>query len=76
MRLKTKQHPMIQGWINYYSKFGKSSMSTIDDYINGKLLKWAMRKYKTLQRRKKRAGKWLRELYSQKPSLFAHWRGG
>ena len=67
-------NPMIQGWINYYSKFGKSSMSTIYDYINGKLLKWAMRKYKTLQRRKKRAGKWLRELYSQKPSLFAHWR--
>ena len=48
-------NPIIQGWINYYGKFRKSSMSAIYDYINAKLIKWARRKYKPLQRRKWRA---------------------
>ena len=67
-------NPMIQGWINYYGKFRKSSMSAIYDYINEKLMKWARRKYKLLKRRKQRSGQWLRELYSRNPWLFAHWR--
>ncbi|MCX4028832.1 group II intron reverse transcriptase/maturase [Spartinivicinus marinus] len=67
-------NPMIQGWINYYGRFRKSSLSAIYDYINGKLLKWVMRKCKRLKRRKTRAGNWLRALYANKPWLFAHWR--
>ena len=67
-------NPMIQGWINYYGHFRKSEMSTIYDYINEKIMKWAMRKFKQLQRRKKRAGQWLRKLNSKAPLLFAHWR--
>jgi RNA-directed DNA polymerase len=67
-------NPMIQGWINYYGRFRKSEMSTIYDYINTKLINWAKRKYKKLQRRKWRAGKWLREVYKRYPTLFAHWR--
>lgn len=67
-------NPMLQGWVNYYGSFRKSEMSAIYDYINEKLMKWAMRKYKSLQRRKKRAGQWLRNLYKQCPDLFAHWK--
>ena len=67
-------NPIIQGWINYYGKFSKSSMSAIYDYINTKLLKWARRKFKPLQRRKWRANQWLRELCKQFPALFAHWK--
>lgn len=67
-------NPMIQGWINYYGHFRKSAMSAIYDYINEKIMKWAMRKFKKLQRRKKRAGQWLRMLYSKAPLLFSHWR--
>ncbi len=67
-------NPMIQGWINYYGRFRKSSMSTIYDYINEKIIRWAKRKYKHLQGRKWRAGRWLRELYLKEPKLFAHWR--
>lgn len=67
-------NPIIQGWINYYGMFSKSAMSTIYDYINGKLIQWARRKYKHLQRRKWRSGRWLRKLYMQNPALFAHWR--
>jgi RNA-directed DNA polymerase len=67
-------NPMIQGWINYYGAFRKSEMFSVYDYINEKIMKWAMRKFKQLQRRKKRAGQWLRTLFSKAPSLFAHWR--
>lgn len=67
-------NPILQGWINYYGKFRKSEMSAIYDYINGKLINWARRKFKNLQRRKWRAGRWLRDLYFQNPTLFAHWR--
>ncbi|MGZ5011705.1 MAG: group II intron reverse transcriptase/maturase [Methylobacter sp.] len=67
-------NPIIQGWINYYGKFRRSSMSAIYDYINAKLMKWARRKFKCLHRRKWRANQWLRELYREFPTLFAHWR--
>jgi retron-type reverse transcriptase len=56
-------NPIIQGWINYYGQFRKSSMSTLYDYINSQLINWAKRKYKNLQRRQWRAGKWLRGIY-------------
>ena len=49
-------------------------MFAVYNYINGKLIKWARRKYKHLERRKKRSDQWLRELYLQNPGLFAHWR--
>lgn len=67
-------NPVIQGWINYYGQFKKSSMSTIYDHINTKLQRWAMRKFKHLKRRKFQAGRWLRDLYLKTPDLFAHWR--
>lgn len=55
-------NPIIHGWINYYGKFNKSSMSAIYGYINSKLLNWLKRKHKHLQRRKNRAGQWLRKI--------------
>ncbi len=67
-------NPIIQGWIAYYGKFRKSAMSAIYSYINDKLLSWARRKFKSIQRRKRRASQWLREFYRQQPTLFAHWR--
>ncbi len=67
-------NPIIQGWINYYGKFRRSSMSAIFNYINEKLMRWARRKYKHLARRKTRSGQWLRALYLTIPALFAHWR--
>jgi RNA-directed DNA polymerase len=67
-------NPIIQGWINYYGRFRKSALSSLFHYINDKLTKWIMRKYKSLQRRITRAGRWLKDLYLQNPTLFAHWR--
>jgi RNA-directed DNA polymerase len=67
-------NPIIRGWINYYGRFGKSSLRAIYRYINDKLTRRIMRKFKSLQRGITRAGKWLKNLYLQNPNLFAHWK--
>lgn len=67
-------NPIIRGWINYYGRFGKSSLKALYRYINDKLTRWIMRKFKSLQRGITRAGKWLKNLYLQNPNLFAHWK--
>jgi RNA-directed DNA polymerase len=67
-------NPIIQGWINYYGRFRKSSLTSLYRYINDKLTRWVMRKFKSLQRRITQAGKWLKNLYLQNPNLFAHWK--
>lgn len=65
---------IIQGWINYYGRFRKSSLISLYRYINDRLTKWVMKKFKPLQRRITQAGKWLKNLYLQNPNLFAHWK--
>jgi RNA-directed DNA polymerase len=67
-------NPIIRGWINYYGRFGKSSLKALYRYINDKLTRWIMRKFKSLQRGITRAGKWLKNLYLQNPNLFTHWK--
>jgi RNA-directed DNA polymerase len=69
-------NPEVQGWINYYGRFYKSAMVPILKRINWYLVKWAMRKYKTLHRKPRVAREWLARLHSEQPKLFAHWRFG
>ena len=65
----------IQGWINYYSHYYKTEVNKILDYFNSILIKWVMRKYKTI-RSKKRAIKWLAKIAQRDTKLFAHWKFG
>ncbi len=67
-------NPVIRGWINYYGRFYKSALYPILDQLNRALQRWAMRKYKKLRRRKRRAFHWLGRIAKQMPYLFAHWR--
>jgi RNA-directed DNA polymerase len=69
-------NPVLQGWINYYSQFYKSALYPIFDQINCSLKRWAMRKYKKLRGRKRRAYHWLGRIACRQPGLFAHWRLG
>ena len=64
---------MIRGWLYYYGKFNASACWTLKLYLDVKLLKWAMRKHKTMRRRWPRAFEWMTELKAQNPRLFAHW---
>ena len=67
---------IVQGWINYYGRFYKSMLYPLLRRINDHLVRWAMRKYKRLRRREKRARELLAEASRRSPQLFAHWRIG
>jgi RNA-directed DNA polymerase len=67
-------NPIIRGWVNYYGQFYKSALHPVLNQLNGSLQRWAIRKYKKLRRRKRRAFYWLGRIAKQIPYLFAHWR--
>jgi len=69
-------NPIIRGWINYYGHFYKSRLHIVLRYINGCLVYWARRKYKRLNRHKRRAEYWLGRLARRDPRLFTHWQMG
>ena len=67
-------NPIIRGWVNYYGQFYKSALYPIFNQLNIALQKWAMRKYKKLYRRKRRAFYWFGRIARRMPYLFAHWQ--
>lgn len=69
-------NPILQGWINYYGKFHSSALDPIWRHFNKSLVKWSMRKYKSLRDHKTRAMEFLIKKAKEKPTLFAHWNKG
>lgn len=67
---------IIQGWINYYSRFYKSAMYPLFQHLNRKLVIWVRRKFKRFKNHGRRAQRWLGRIAKQKPDLFAHWKFG
>jgi RNA-directed DNA polymerase len=63
----------VRGWFNYYAKFYPSAMYVLFDYLEDRLIGWAVRKYKRL----KASTHWGRELIerirARQPNLLAHW---
>ena len=74
--LAREVNPIVQGWINYYGRFYKSMLAPLLRRIDEYLVRWAMRKYKRLRRRRTRAWGWLASVAGREPNLFAHWRMG
>lgn len=70
-RLSELLNPMLSGWINYYCKFNKWTTSRLWTLINIRMAKWlkAQRKFN-----KKRAFRWLKNIFKTRPGLFAHWQ--
>lgn len=67
---------VVRGWINYYGHFYKSQLYPVLRHLNRALVHWARRKYKKLERHKKRAERWLGNLARNLPHLFVHWQMG
>ena len=67
---------VLQGWINYYGRFYKSMLYPVFRHLNEILVRWAMRKYKRLRRRPRRARRFIADVARRQPGLFAHWRLG
>ena len=70
-------NPILQGWLNYYGKYSRSSLYPIWRHFNKTLVAWAMRKkYKPFKNRKTKASMFMERISREQPHLFAHWRAG
>ena len=69
-------NPVLHGWINYYGRFYESALYPVLRHMNRALIQWARRKYKRLNRHRRRAEYWMGGLARREPRLFAHWRMG
>lgn len=66
-------NPTLRGWVRYYGVFYKTAMNSLYRSLDLALAKWAMRKFKKLRRRKRRAREWLARVAQRQPDLFVHW---
>lgn len=66
-------NPKIRGWVNYYGRYYRSKLYSALNPINLILKRWAMRKYKKLKGRHRRANQWIDRIRKQLPYLFVHW---
>jgi RNA-directed DNA polymerase len=66
-------NPVIRGWINYYGKYRRSSLHSVQEQLDYALVRWAKRKYKKLKPSLRKATAWLRRIKLKQPKLFTHW---
>ena len=64
---------VVRGWINFYGRFYRSELVSLLENINEHLARWAMRKFKRLRGRPRRARRLLAAIAAREPDLFAHW---
>ncbi len=62
----------LRGWINYYGKYGRAGIKRTLFYLNEELVRWAKRKYKRLNSKRK-AVRWIKGVRRREPNLFVHW---
>ena len=67
-------NPVIRGWVNYYGRYFRSKLYEALHPLHVILMKWAMRKYKKLKGRRRRASRWIFGVRKRSPHLFAHWQ--
>ncbi len=69
-----KCNPVLRGWLNYFGHYNRSRLYPLLRCFNKILVKWAMRKFKTLRGRRTTAGKFLEDISKRQPQLFSHWK--
>ena len=67
-------NPVVNGWINYYTRFYKSAVYPVFAHLDRILIRWVRRKYKKLRSHPRRATYWLGRVARRQPGMFAHWR--
>jgi RNA-directed DNA polymerase len=68
-------NPKIRGWVNYFSCFSRwHVIGSVGMHLDRALIRWVLRKFKSLRRRPKLAAQWLGRKRASDPGLFAHWR--
>lgn len=63
---------ILQGWKNYYGKYGRAELKRVLFFLNEKLVRWAKKKYKRLKT-ERQAVRWIIGYRQREPKLFVHW---
>lgn len=71
--LAKQYNPVLRGWWNCFGEFYPSAMHSFAMYLDSKLMQWARRKYKTLERREQASVQWLIKMKNIFPRLFFYW---
>jgi RNA-directed DNA polymerase len=66
-------NPSLRGWINYYGMYYRSALKRVVGHFDSILSRWAMRKYKSLRRRRWNALRWVSDVAGRQTDLFVHW---
>src|SRR6185369_9469146 len=74
--LSAQFNAVLRGWHGYYARYNASAMSAVWLHMNAYLVRWLMRKYKTLARHKTRAWQALDILKKANRKAFVHWSLG
>jgi len=69
-------NPIVSGWVNYYTRFGKSEFWKVMSYLNDRLSRWVKRKYKRFRTKLGKAHDWLVECAAHNRQMFSHWMSG
>jgi len=64
----------VQGWINYYEAFNRSALRGLFEYLNFRLVKWAMQQHKRFRGRWLHAYRRVQESACRDSSVFVHWQ--
>jgi RNA-directed DNA polymerase len=71
--LAREANPVLRGWLAYFTVFYPTMVIPLGRRVDHHLMRWAMKKYKRLERSDKRARKWLHGVRERSPALFANW---
>lgn len=71
--LATRYNPILSGWLRYYGLFYRSALHPVFFHFDGRLLQWARRKYRSLDRDGRRRRRWRQQMMRRNPQLFPHW---
>ena len=73
-QLAERLNPVIRGWMNYYSCFSRWQFyQSVGRHLDKALVRWALRKFKSMRRHRNKAAAWLRRKRLEQSGLFAHW---
>lgn len=69
-------NPVVCGWINYYSKFGKTEFRKVMLYLNRVIAYWIKKKYKRYARKSVIAAHYRLAAIAESFQPFYHWQEG
>jgi RNA-directed DNA polymerase len=72
MSIANHKRSTLSGWLNYYSKYGRSGILKALSFLDREVVRWAKRKYKRLTSKRK-SRHWFLGVRRREPIMFVHW---